>query len=64
LGWSDKLLNNNEGGGLKYRQFRRRDVRVVTDNIQPDLVILKQAFDKKFIKKFFRVMKTLLLNGI
>jgi hypothetical protein len=52
LGWSDKLLNNNEGGGLNNGGLDEERKRVVTDNIQPDLVILKQAFDKKFIKKF------------
>ncbi|CAH56643.1 phage portal protein [Flavobacterium phage 11b] len=52
LGWSDKLLNNNEGGGLNTGNLEEERKRVVTDNIQPDLVILKQAFDKKFIKRF------------
>jgi hypothetical protein len=52
LAWSDKLLNNNEGGGLNTGGLAEERKRVVTDNIQPDLVILKQAFDSKFIKKF------------
>lgn len=50
LGWSDKLLNNDDGG--KYdnvNQFRRQ---VITDDIMPDNKIIDEAIQNKFIRKF------------
>lgn len=50
LGWSDKLLNNDEGG--KYdnvSQFRRQ---VITDDIIPDNKIIDQAYQEKFVRRF------------
>lgn len=50
LGWSDSLLNNDDGG--KYDKQKEERKRVVTDNIQPDLILLQQAWTEKFIRKF------------
>lgn len=50
LSWSDKLLNNDDGG--KYdnvSQFRRQ---VITDNIMPDNDLIDQAYQDKFIQRF------------
>lgn len=50
LGWSDKLLNNDDGG--KYdnvSQFRRQ---VITDNIMPDNNLINRAFENKFLSLF------------
>lgn len=50
LGWSDALLNNDDGG--KYDKQKEERKRVITDNIQPDLLLLQQAWTEKFIQKF------------
>lgn len=50
LGWSDALLNNDDGG--KYDKQKEERKRVVTDNIQPDLILFDQAMTEKFIKRF------------
>ena len=50
LGWSDKLLNNDDGA--KYDNvnvFRRQ---VITDNIMPDNAIIDEAMQNEFIRKF------------
>lgn len=50
LGWSDALLNNDDGG--KYDKQKEERKRVVTDNIQPDLILFDQAMTERFIRKF------------
>lgn len=50
LGWSDALLNNDDGG--KYDKQKEERKRVVTDNIQPDLILFDQALTERFIRKF------------
>lgn len=50
LGWSDALLNNDDGG--KYDKQKEERKRVITDNIQPDLILFDQAFTEKFIRRF------------
>ena len=50
LGWSDKLLNSDTA--LTYDNLQNERKRVITDNIQPDLVLLAEAFNKYFIPKF------------
>lgn len=50
LGWSDKLLNNDDGG--KYdnvNQFRRQ---VITDDIMPDNILIDEAYQNNFIRRF------------
>ena len=50
LGWSDNLMNNDEGGKHDKQQEERK--RVVTDNIVPDLKLLVDALNLSFIPKF------------
>lgn len=50
LGWSDSLLNNDDGG--KYDKQLQERKRVVTDNIVPDLDLIMNALNKKFLKTF------------
>lgn len=50
LGWSDSLLNNDDGG--KYDKQKEERKRVITDNIQPDLILLQEALTEKFISRF------------
>mgnify|MGYP003599225664 CR=1 FL=1 len=50
LEWSDKLLNSDTA--LTYDNLKQERKRVITDNIQPDLVLLAEAFNKHFIQKF------------
>lgn len=51
LGWSDKLLNNSESSdyGGTVSQYRRQ---VITDNIQPDLMLLQDSLNKYFLPLF------------
>lgn len=50
LGWSDALLNNDDGG--RYDKQKEERKRVITDNIQPDLIKLAEALNKEFIPLF------------
>lgn len=50
FGWSDSLLNNDEGG--KYDKQKEERKRVVMDNIIPDLIMLQEAFNSRFLPKF------------
>lgn len=50
LGWSDTLLNNDDGG--KYDKQQKEARRVITDNIMPDLHLLKLALEKQFLPRF------------
>lgn len=51
LGWSDKLLNNSESSdyGGTVSQYRKQ---VITDNIQPDLMLLADALNNYFLPRF------------
>jgi len=50
LGWSDSLLNNDDGG--KYDKQKEERKRVITDNIHPDLIQFQEAMTYGFIRKF------------
>ena len=50
LGWSDKLLNNDDGA--KYDNVKEERKRVITDNILPDLLLLAESLNKNFIPRF------------
>jgi phage portal protein BeeE len=50
LGWSDSLLNNDDGG--KYDKQKEERKRVITDNIQPDLIMIDSAFT--WLIRFFK----------
>jgi len=50
FGWSDSLLNNDDGG--KYDKQQQERKRVVTDNIHPDLVLLQETLTHEFIRLF------------
>ena len=50
LGWSDNLMNNDEGGKHDKQDAERK--RVVTDNIVPDLKLLTDALNAEFLPKF------------
>lgn len=50
LGWSDKLLNNDEGA--KYSNVNEFRKQVVVDNIIPDLNLLEEALENDFLPRF------------
>ena len=50
LGWSDKLLNNDDGA--KYDNVNNYRKQVVTDNIIPDLMLLEEALQNEFLPRF------------
>lgn len=50
LGWSDKLLNNDDGA--KYDNVNSFRQQVITDNILPDLQLLESAFNSYFLPLF------------
>lgn len=50
LGWSDKLLNNDDGA--KYDNVNSFMRQVVTDNIVPDLLLLSKALNEYFLPRF------------
>lgn len=50
LGWSDALLNNDDGG--KYDKQLQERKRVITDNIVPDLKLFVNALNRHFIPLF------------
>ena len=50
LGWSDKLLNNDNASTMNNIDNERR--RVITDNIQPDLILLQDALNHYFFPLF------------
>ena len=50
LGWSDSLLNNDDGG--KYDKQLQERKRVITDNIVPDLDLLVEKLNKYFLPLF------------
>ena len=50
LSWSDKLLNNDDGG--KYDNVSQFRKQVVTDNIMPDNELINEAYTNQFIRRF------------
>lgn len=50
LGWSDSLLNNDDGG--KYDKQLEERKRVITDNIVPDLEMLLEKLNTHFLPLF------------
>lgn len=50
LGWSDKLLNNDSGA--KYENIKEEKKRVLIDTIIPDCVLIQEALNHNFIKRF------------
>ena len=52
LGWSDELLNNDGKARLGSSDTGEARKQVVTDNIQPDLKILEEGLNSKFLPRF------------
>jgi len=50
FGWSDTLLNNDDGG--KYDKQIQESKRVVTNTIVPDLNLLLNPFNKEILQRF------------
>lgn len=50
LGWSVMLLNNTEN--TSYNNLNQERKRVITDTINPDLILLASALNKNFIPRF------------
>jgi HK97 family phage portal protein len=50
LGWSDALLNNDEGG--KYDKQKEERKRVVTDAIIPNIKLFERAFNEDVLPRF------------
>ena len=50
LGWSDALLNNDDGG--KYEKQKEERKRVVTDTIIPKIKIFEKAFNNEVLSRF------------
>jgi len=50
LGWSDTLLNNDDGGKYDKQQIEAK--RVVTDTVLPDLELLDQAINSKILPRY------------
>lgn len=50
LGWSDKLLNNDEGA--KYDNMQQAYKVAITNKIMPDLNTLEEALNREFLPKF------------
>lgn len=56
LGWSDALLNNDDGG--KYEKQKEERKRVVTDTVIPKIKIFEKAFNDGFLSRFKNYAKT------
>lgn len=52
LSWPDELLNNDGKATLGSTDTTQARKQAITDNILPDLVLLQDALNKSFIKKF------------
>ena len=50
LGWSDKLLNNDDGA--KYDNFNLAMKSVISNKIMPDAKLLMQGFNEGFLYRF------------
>lgn len=50
LGYSDKLLNNDQGA--KYDNIKEVKKEMITDDIAPDLKLFEEAFNKRILPKF------------
>ena len=58
LGWSDKLLNSDEGA--KYNNVGEFRKQVVTDNIIPDLDLLEDALNKYWLPRYKKYQNTVI----
>ncbi len=58
LGWSDKLLNNDDGS--KYKNVEEFRKQVVTDDIMPDLELLERAFNEKVLPRYKKYQNTVI----
>ena len=61
LGWSDKLLNNDDGG--KYDNVNQFRKQVITDNIIPDNIIIDQAIQDGIVRMFKGYENTILISS-
>lgn len=52
LNYPDELLNNDGKASLGSTDTTQARKQLITDDIQPDLVLLQQAWNKSFIPKF------------
>jgi HK97 family phage portal protein len=52
LGWSDELLNNDGKSGLGGSEAKEARKQVIGNTIQPDLIAIEEAFNKKFLSLF------------
>lgn len=52
LGWQDELLNNDGTSSLSSNEVEYARRIVIGDNIVPDLQLLEEAFNERFIKDF------------
>jgi hypothetical protein len=52
LGWQDELLNNDGKSKLGSSETSTARKIVLTDNILPDLLMLEEALNERFIKDF------------
>jgi HK97 family phage portal protein len=52
LGWQDELLNNDGKASLGSSETSTARKIVLTDNILPDLLMLEEALNERFIKDF------------
>ena len=50
LGWSDKLLNNDQGA--KYDNVNEFRKQVITDTIAPDLGLMEEAWNTEILPRF------------
>lgn len=62
LSWDDKLLNSDDGAKYDNVDIARR--RVISDNIVPDLKLLEEAFNSKFLPRFKGYENTILVFDV
>jgi HK97 family phage portal protein len=52
LGWMDELMNNDGKASLSSNETSNARKIVLTDNILPDLMLLEESLNQRFIKDF------------
>lgn len=62
LSWDDKLLNSDDGAKYDNVDIARR--RVISDNIVPDLKLLEEPFNSKFLPRFKGYENTVLIFDV
>lgn len=62
LGWSDKLLNNDNASTFNNITEERK--RVVTDTIHPDLKLLQDALNRDFLPRFKKYQNTEIIYSV